>query len=126
MQDIQKQVGARVRELREKKGLSQETLADLCNLHRTYVGLIERGERNLSLRTLEVIAGGLGVAVSELFSGLEQTPPAHRRSTRKRSLPITDLAAHVATIRQILLDAKLTDARRYEALFKANREGRTE
>ena len=59
--------GKRVRELRMAKGLSQEALAHVCHLDRTYVGAIERGERNVSLVNIEKIAVGLGVPLQELF-----------------------------------------------------------
>ena len=59
--------GKRVRELRAAKGLSQEALALTCDLDRTYIGGIERGERNVSLVNIEKIAAGLGVPVRELF-----------------------------------------------------------
>ena len=59
--------GKRVRELRAAKGLSQEALALTCDLDRTYIGGIERGERNVSLVNIERIAAGLGVPVRELF-----------------------------------------------------------
>ena len=120
MQPIQKQVGERVRVLREKKGISQEALASVCNLHRTYIGLIERGERNLSLVTVEKIAEGLGVQVSELFAGVEPTLKQPPRAAVKENPKTRDLVADVATIRQILIDAKLTDAKRYDALYRAN------
>jgi len=54
--------------LRRSKGLSQEELADVCGLHRTYVGSVERGERNVTLSTLEVFAGALGVSVTDLLT----------------------------------------------------------
>lgn len=57
-----------VRSYRKKHGLSQEKLADLCELHRTYIGSVEREERNVSLSTLEVLARALGVSVSELLT----------------------------------------------------------
>lgn len=57
----------RLRELRLAKGLSQEALAELCGLHRTYVGSVERGERNISLDNIERIAEALGVAARDLF-----------------------------------------------------------
>jgi transcriptional regulator with XRE-family HTH domain len=120
MQPIQKQVGERVRVLREKKGISQEALASTCNLHRTYIGLIERGERNLSLTTVERIAEGLGVQVSELFAGVETTPKEPPRTAGKENPKTRDLVADVAAIRQILIEAKLTDAKRYDALYRAN------
>lgn len=59
--------GQRVRELRTKKGLSQEALALVCELDRTYIGGVERGERNVSLLNIRKIADGLGVSARELF-----------------------------------------------------------
>ncbi|MER5771605.1 helix-turn-helix domain-containing protein [Streptomyces sp. NPDC001985] len=60
--------GLRVRELREAKGLSQEGLAELVPLHRTYVGSVERGERNIGLVNIHRLARALGVAPSELLA----------------------------------------------------------
>ena len=60
-------VGTRVRDLRKKKGYSQETFAELCNLHRTYIGAIERGERNITLQSLEAISCALEVEPQELL-----------------------------------------------------------
>lgn len=53
---------------RQEKCLSQEALAELCGLHRTYVGSVERGERNVTLSTLEVFSKALGVSVPELLT----------------------------------------------------------
>ena len=118
MRDIQKQVGKRVRELREQKGISQEALASICSLHRTYVGLIERGERNLSLSTVAVIADGLGVAPADLFAGLDSKPSVQRIQKRSgKSSP--DVAAHVTTIRRVLIEAGIVDAKRYDTLYAA-------
>ncbi len=64
---LQKCFGARVRELRKQKELSQESLALNCNLDRTYIGSVERGERNISLLNIHKIAAELGVSVKELF-----------------------------------------------------------
>jgi len=69
--DILVLFGARVRELRKAKGLSQEAFADLCGLDRTYMGGIERGERNVALKNIEVIAKALGITLSELMQGLD-------------------------------------------------------
>jgi len=63
--------GKRVRELRRDRGFSQEAFAAHCGLDRTYIGGVERGERNVALRNIEVIAKGLGMTVSELMEGLE-------------------------------------------------------
>lgn len=59
--------GARVRALRERAGVSQEALADRAGLHRTYVGSVERGERNISLANIHRLADALGVAPAELL-----------------------------------------------------------
>ena len=68
--DILKDFGQRVRELRRNQGFSQEAFAARCGLDRTYIGGIERGERNVALRNLAVIANRLGLSLSELFEGL--------------------------------------------------------
>ncbi len=57
-----------VRSFRQEHGYSQEELADLCDLHRTYIGSVEREERNVSLSTLEVLAHALKVSVPELLT----------------------------------------------------------
>ncbi|MGD0540284.1 MAG: helix-turn-helix transcriptional regulator [Tepidisphaeraceae bacterium] len=56
-----------LRQLRQDKGLSQEALADLASLHRTYVGSVERAERNISIDNIEKLAYALGVAPAELL-----------------------------------------------------------
>lgn len=63
--------GRRVRELRERAGLSQENLADQAGLHRTYIGGIERGERNVGLLNLCRLARALKVLPSVLLEGLD-------------------------------------------------------
>lgn len=60
-----------LRKVRIENGLSQEELADLAGLHRTYISQIERGLKSPSLRSLEQIANGLGVTLSELLRRLE-------------------------------------------------------
>lgn len=57
-----------LRQLRKALGYSQEELANRCELHRTYIGSVERGERNVSLCSLEVLAQALGVSVPELLT----------------------------------------------------------
>lgn len=61
-------LGQAIRHLRTAKGLSQEAFASVCGLDRTYVGGVERGERNLSLKNLLRIANALEVAPSELLA----------------------------------------------------------
>ncbi|HLN58934.1 MAG TPA: helix-turn-helix transcriptional regulator [Thermoanaerobaculia bacterium] len=63
--------GSRIRELRTRAGLSQEDLADLVRLHRTYIGGIERGERNVGLLNLLRLARALRVSPSVLLEGLD-------------------------------------------------------
>lgn len=57
-----------IRTYRNQKGLSQEELADMCDLHRTYIGSVEREERNVTLSTLETLANALGVDVPKLLT----------------------------------------------------------
>lgn len=64
--------GKAVRQVREQKGLSQEALADLCHLHRTYIGGIERGERNVGLLNLLRLSKALKVLPSELLQDFDK------------------------------------------------------
>jgi transcriptional regulator with XRE-family HTH domain len=74
-------LGRAIRELRVGVGISQEGLADGAGLHRTYIGGIERGERNVSFANLLRIAAALGVRPSELLARAEGLPsPTHQRS----------------------------------------------
>ena len=59
--------GDKVREERHKQGLSQEELASRAGVHRTYIGMIERAEKNITLSTIEKIAKALGIKPSELI-----------------------------------------------------------
>jgi transcriptional regulator with XRE-family HTH domain len=67
MEDICVRVGFNIRRIREDKAISQEKLAGLADLHRAYVGQIERGEKNIGLRNLEKIAKALKVNIRDLF-----------------------------------------------------------
>lgn len=57
-----------IRRLRRERRLSQEELADICGLHRTYIGSVERGERNVTLSSLELLAKALSVSVVDLLT----------------------------------------------------------
>lgn len=59
--------GQKVKEIRLEQNLSQEALAEKANLHRTYIGMIERAEKNITLLNIEKIAQALGVTVLDLF-----------------------------------------------------------
>jgi transcriptional regulator with XRE-family HTH domain len=67
---VAKAVGKRIRELRKKKGWSQERLADESQMHRSYMWGIEQGRRNPSLRHLSRIADALEVPIATLFDGI--------------------------------------------------------
>ena len=66
-EELRKILATRVREYRARIGLSQEAFADTCGLHRTYIGGIERAERNVTLSTLATLAAALGVTPCELL-----------------------------------------------------------
>jgi transcriptional regulator with XRE-family HTH domain len=68
VEDIQKVIGNRLGDLRRKKGLSQEKLGWKAKLHYTYIGAIERGEKNVSIITIGKIAKGLGISVNEILN----------------------------------------------------------
>ena len=70
MEDIRGRFGKAVRSRRNKLGVSQEEFAYMCDLDRTYIGGIERGERNVSLINIEKIAETLEISLSELFRGV--------------------------------------------------------
>ncbi len=67
MSDINERVGLNIRKIREYRNISQEKLAALADLHRAYVGQIERGEKNIGLKNLEKIAKALRVKIKDLF-----------------------------------------------------------
>jgi transcriptional regulator with XRE-family HTH domain len=71
MSKMFKTFGETIRKARKEKGISQEELAELCNLHRTYVGSVERGERNISLQNIVKIARALGLTAAELLRDIE-------------------------------------------------------
>lgn len=68
MPEIQVKFGKKIKNIRNKKGFSQEKLASKSGLHRTYISDIERGDRNVSIRNIEKIAKALGVKPSELLN----------------------------------------------------------
>ena len=96
--DLQREFGRNVRQLRLDRGLSQESLADALEVHRTFVGGVERGERNLTLRTVERLCARLeadplvllgasasGTAIRAAASGKDPGPPRGGRRRRPRA-----------------------------------------
>lgn len=72
MLTLREKLGRAVRRLRAEGGYSQESFADACKLHRTYIGSVERGEINVSLDNIERIARTLQVPIARLFADAEQ------------------------------------------------------
>lgn len=83
--DLQTALGVAIRIFRKEHGFSQEEFADLVGLHRTYIGGIERGERNVSLYNLNLIAIGLGVELSTLIIKAELIRAASRSTKGTKS-----------------------------------------
>lgn len=61
------QFGLRLKQLRQEKGLTQEQFAKNCGLHKNYIGMIERGERNPSLKNIEIVANTFNISISEMM-----------------------------------------------------------
>lgn len=74
MSQIIQIVAKRLKDYRLQRGLTQEDLAEKANLHYTYIGQVERAEKNVTINTLERIIDSLNVSFSELFTGIEQSP----------------------------------------------------
>ncbi len=70
MAQLQQAVGQRVRELRSARGWSQEAFADICEIHRSHMGEIERGEVDVAISTLAKLAKGLDMTVSAMLKGV--------------------------------------------------------
>ena len=64
-------LGSRIRQLRKERGLSQDRLALECNLTQTYISQIERGERNVSVLAIQLLAQAMGITLAQLFDGME-------------------------------------------------------
>lgn len=71
MDNIQKKLGDNVRTLRLERGYSQEVFAELVGVHRTYIGMIERGEKNVTLETLVKLSKALNTSLSSLIEGID-------------------------------------------------------
>lgn len=76
MNDLSVKVGKRIRQYRKEQLLSQEALAEKANLHPTYIGQLERGEKNATIESIEKVAVALGVPLSELFEKIDDRTEA--------------------------------------------------
>lgn len=79
--------GELIRRLRQKAALSQEELAGVCEIHRTYVGFIERGEKTVTIETANKLALALGLTLSELFRELEIADKGRMLSNSLQTTP---------------------------------------
>lgn len=88
MQPVLNALAKRIRDLRTKRGMSQEAFADHCGLHRTAMSLLERGQRAPTLRTLLILCWGLKIPLAELVKGVDQgmkSPPRSRTRGKPRA-----------------------------------------
>lgn len=79
--EIQIELGLRIRYYRKQRKISQEKLAELSSLHPTYIGQVERGEKNATIESLFHIARGLDIPLSKLFEHIEDVPADQERAT---------------------------------------------
>lgn len=89
--DIKKRLGERIRQLRKERELSQEQLAESANLNAKYLGAIERGERNLSLESMQKIATAFGISLSFLLQFEDHPLAKHRDEAEETFWKITKL-----------------------------------
>ena len=82
MNNMTKELGKRIRTERIDKKMTQEELAERAGLHPTYIGQVERGEKSLTITSLEKIAEGLGISFSDLFENIQ--PPTKPTSFAMR------------------------------------------
>ena len=80
--DIKHAFGRRVRQLRKERRWSQEKLAEMSGMHWTYIGQVERGERNLTLQSIESIAKAFRIKITNLFGELIELGSYHRHPVR--------------------------------------------
>jgi len=68
--EILQSFGLRIKTLRQKQNISQEKLAEMAELHRTYINLVESGKRNISLKNINKLSKALGLSLEDLFKNL--------------------------------------------------------
>ena len=110
MSELSSEIGKRIRNYRTQLKLSQEELAERCSLHPTYIGQVERGEKNATLESISKIAAGLNVPLSALFENLEGTATVERSCAGEaydliQALPI-DSQEKVLDILRAILELK--------------------
>jgi transcriptional regulator with XRE-family HTH domain len=83
MSELPKIIGERIRTFRKEKGLSQEELAEIANLHSTYIGQLERGEKNATLESIEKVAKALEISLEDLFRSIHPDPNSQEYTLSK-------------------------------------------
>ncbi|MGM1019245.1 MAG: helix-turn-helix domain-containing protein [Bacillota bacterium] len=86
MSEILDLVGTRIRDIRKSKGLSQEALAEKAGFNSSYIGFIERAERNISLKNLEKIAKALNVGVYQLLTYVKENDELTEEDSSAKSI----------------------------------------
>jgi len=71
MKSLSKIIGERIKNFRHREGLNQEQLAERCGLHATYIGQLERGEKNATLESIEKVVKGLNISFETLFEKIQ-------------------------------------------------------
>ncbi|TNJ63774.1 helix-turn-helix transcriptional regulator [Paenibacillus hemerocallicola] len=106
-ENVLKFVGARIRDLRKERGLSQEQLGEKAGFHFSYIGGIERAEKNISLLNLAKIADALDVEIHELFG-----------YSYSMKMELSDKEEEITEILDILLRQDLNDLKRVKTIIK--------
>ena len=107
MSSLSLEIGQRIRNYRLQKKLSQEELAERCGLHPTYIGQVERGEKNATIESVSKISAGLEVSLSTLFENVESTGrPENNYPSQAynlvQSLPLSTQEKLIGVLQQII------------------------
>lgn len=110
MSNLPKVIGERIRNFRKERGLSQEELAEIANLHTTYIGQLERGEKNATLESIAKVANALEISLEDLFRSIPPNSGAQQYTlpriiTRLQTRSIED-QKFVLQLLDLLLDWK--------------------
>ena len=112
MSEITRIIGQRIRNYRSRRGWSQEKLAEMAGCHPTYIGQVERGEKNATMESIAKISSALGVSLSELFELIGGELPPEQNEARR----CYELVASCSPAEQRALYDLLCAAIRYRSL----------
>ena len=105
MSELAKMIGIRIRNYRSKAGFSQERLAELAGCHSTYIGQLERGEKNATLESIEKIATALGISLEKLFEKIGEGTKDNDIPLKCYELLATKTPREQEHLYRLLLDA---------------------